>query len=234
MITDTINHYKSNDSSFVSFPLRHNFFGFGIAALQWNQKIDFEDGVDFGLIEYSVDTGRSWRNVIGSPYTYNFFGYHPSNIDTMPNGELAFTGTDSIWRNVWMCYDLSWVWILDTIEFRFKILSDSVNNHEGWMIDNFYVAPTFVHTIKEKEQKEYIELSPNPTTQKITINLENTGEFHIIKNLKLVDLKGSTIQSWQNCPDKFFINMEPYPEGVYFLDIETNIKREVKKFIYKK
>ncbi|MCB0803583.1 MAG: T9SS type A sorting domain-containing protein [Flavobacteriales bacterium] len=234
LLTDTINNYKPNDSSFFKMEINRNFAFFGIIALQWNQKLDFENKVDGGIIEYSTDTGKTWTNVVNNPYTYSFYGYDLKNIDTLANGKLGFTGVDTNWRNIWLCFDLSWMWIQDSIEFRYSIFSDSTNQHEGWMIDNMIYDITFIHTINENETSEYIEISPNPASNRVSIKTRKSEEFHIIEKMQLIDLNGDIVYEWTNCPTNFYFETNNFESGVYFLKIKTNLKTEIHKLIIEK
>ncbi len=231
LITDTINNYKPNDSSYFSFGIDRTFFFWGVLAIQWNQKLDFESGVDGGLIEYSSDTGKTWTNVFNNPYTYNFYGFDSSNVDTLVNGKIGFTGQDTTWKNIWLCFDMSWLFLQDSLEFRYSVVADSANQNEGWMIDNMINNITLIHTINEEEPSEYITISPNPASDRININTRKTEDFHIIENMQLINSGGKLIREWVNCPTKFYFNTESYDTGIYFLKIKTNLKTEIHKII---
>ncbi|MEQ8358420.1 MAG: hypothetical protein RH860_02960 [Cytophagales bacterium] len=131
LMTDTINPYPPLNSSQFSFTVGTSWI-WGIVAYQWTQLIDFENGVDGGIVEFSTDSLKTWENAFTSPYVYNFFGYDSQNVDTLSNGEIGFTGTDSLMRNIWLCLDASWLSFQDSVSFRFRLVSDSVDNgNEG-------------------------------------------------------------------------------------------------------
>lgn len=230
IVTDTINSYPINNTSRF-FAKNFNNFGFwGIYALQWKQKLDLDFGKDGGIVEYSTDSGKTWVSVFNNPYVYNFYGYDSLNIDTLDNGEYAFTGTDTTWRDIWLCFDISWTDFFaynDTLMFRFSLLSDSIDNHkEGWMIDNMMAHITFIHTIKDINMNTYLSVYPNPSSNRVYIQAEKRNEFHIIENMKLIGPSGQTIQEWSNIPTKFWFDTKEYPDGLYYLKVKTNIKTE--------
>ncbi len=225
--------YPVSDTSSFSLNLTDTVFNFGgIVAINWKQKIDLENGVDGGLIEFSVDTGKNWTNVFGSMYTYNFFGFNPSNVDTLFNNQLGFTGTDTNWRDIWLCFDGYWLSQYDSVQFRYKLLSDSVQtNQEGWLIDNMSLRPTIIHTINEKERSEYIKLNPNPASDYTSIDLKKQKGEHFIKHVMLYDMKGQLIRSWGLVPNRFKVPLDGLEAGNYLLHVETNIKTEVHQVV---
>lgn len=233
IVTDTINTYPVNDSS--SFIIKIPVWSpFGIFAVQWMQKLDMDAQHDGGYIEYSTDTGQTWENVFNNPYVYNFYGFDSANADTLMNGDFAFSGTDSVWKNVWLCFDFSWwsTFSNDTVLFRFTFKSDSIDNaKEGWIIDNMFAQTTFIHTVKEGESTEYLNVFPNPSTGIINIQMEKIQEFHIIEKMELIDITGKSVQMWENIPVKFWIDGKKYKPGVYFLKVKTNIRSEFRQIV---
>jgi hypothetical protein len=234
IVTDTVNYYPINNSSSFSFGINdlYHFGPAGILAIQWMQKLDMDKGFDGGIIEYSSDTGQVWTSVFNNPNVYSFYGFADSNKSTLGNGSLAFTGTDTTWKNIWLCFDVSWLSTNDTLEFRFRFESDSVdNNKEGWIIDNLKSHITYVHTVAEHEKEEYMTIGPNPTRGRVDISTKKSKDFHIIEKMELVDLKGAVVQTWQNAPTKYFIDIAHHPDGIYFLNVQTNKRLETFKLI---
>ncbi len=228
IVTDTINFYPINDTSRFIAKVWKNFSNWGIFALQWKQKLDMDTSYDGGTIEYSTDSGSTWVNVFNNPYVYNFYGYDSLNVDTLLGGTKAFNGTDSTWKDIWLCFSNSWIAQfsnMDTLLFRFSIISDSINNNkEGWLIDNMLAHTTFVHTIKEIPQDNYLKIYPNPTNNIVHVEMEKLSQFHIIEHMELVDANGRVINQWNNIPTKFWFETKQYPNGQYILKVKTNLK----------
>lgn len=234
LVTDTINFIPTNDTSSFQYNITP-WNTWGILAIQWKQKLDMDSVLDFGIIEFSVDSGSTWQNAFGNPYVYNFYGYDQSNVDTMPNGEMAFTGTDTTWRDIWLCYDITWLNFNDNVMVRHTMLSDSVDNqNEGWLIDNLLAHVTIIHTVAEVEQEEYIKAYPNPTTGRLDISLKKINGPHIIEKMELLDASGRRINQWENIPTKYFIDMAGLQNGVYYLRLKTNLSKEVVKVVLQK
>ncbi|QNR24314.1 T9SS type A sorting domain-containing protein [Croceimicrobium hydrocarbonivorans] len=227
IVTDTLNSYPINDSSTFYFKVPI-WAPVGILAIEWMQALDFEDSIDGGILEFRYTDTSAWESAFNNPYVYNFFGFDNSNVATLPNGELAFTGTRDM-HNVWLCLDMSWLsqFSTDTIEVRYRILSDSVDTQQdGWLLDNFNVHITGIHTINEVDQGEFMTASPNPTVGPIKLNARKTGQVQYIESIELLDLSGKVVQSWSKSPTKFDIDISGQKAGVYILRVKSNIKKE--------
>ena len=226
LLTDTINFYPPNNTSSFQFTVLP-WINWGILALQWKQKMDMDKDLDGGKIEFSVDGGTTWENAFNNPYVYNFYGYQEMNEDTLPNGDFVFSGTDSLWRDIWLCYDMTWITFNDSLIVRFTFTSDSIdNNREGWMIDNMLSHVTIIHTVDEAKQEKYLNVFPNPASDIIHIEAQKLQDFHIIEQMVLVNANGQIVDEWNNIPTKFFINSKKYSNGHYYLNVKTNIKSE--------
>lgn len=227
MITDTINSYPVNNRSSFQFTYQP-LTSWGILALQWKQKLDMEQGKDGGIIEFSVDNGTTWQNAFNNPHVYNFYGYNSNNKDTLATGEYAFSGKDTTWRDVWLCFDMTWLSWNTNVLVRFTLLSDSTDTQqEGWMIDNMMTHLTVFHTAIAAAQTEYMRVYPNPATHLIYIEAQKIQAFHIIEKMTLKDTQGKIIEEWENIPTRYFIDSRKYSSGLYYLTIKTNIRTEI-------
>jgi len=236
IITDTVNFYPVNDtSSFYYRLVNPTWMSWGIFALQWMQKIDYDYDHDGGMIEYSIDAGTNWTNVFNDPYVYSFYGFDSLNVDTMSGTNYGFSGTDTTWRNIWLCFDMSFFSVFDTIDFKFTSISDSVNNNkEGWMIDNMMAQITFVHTVKSEKMDDYLKIFPTPTNGIIYIEAEKQNGFHIIEWMELTDIQGRVVKKYGKSPTKFNIDISDLPDGNYYLRIKTNLQEKTLPVILNK
>ncbi|MCH2044320.1 MAG: hypothetical protein MK212_09245 [Saprospiraceae bacterium] len=77
LITDTVNTYPINDSSSFSFfvdrhiPVKSNN-STDLDFISWQQKIDFEEGVDGGYIEFRTISDPVWRNIFDNPCVVSY------------------------------------------------------------------------------------------------------------------------------------------------------------------
>ena len=225
LVTDTINFYPANDSSYCDATVQV-WTSWGILALQWKQKLDLDSAEDVGVIEYSLDHGVTWTSIFNDPHVYNFYGYDTVNVDTVPSGVVGFTGRDTAWSDIWLCFDMSWLSITtDTVKFRFKIETDSIDNSsEGWMIDNMNSHLTIFHTAKGEQDRPYLTVYPNPTSSIVYIETRHLNQFHIIEKMELIDLSGKAVKTWSNIPTKYWVDVSDVPNGSYILKVQTNIQ----------
>lgn len=229
ILTDTVNNYPSGDTSRFQFNINPNPFGIpaGILAMRWAQKLDMKENRDGGIIEYSVDTGASWKNVFTDPYVYAFYGFNSSNAMTVAGWQDGFSGTDSSWKDIWLCFDQSFLTTLDTIQIRFTFLSgQNAGSHEGWMMDNFILHNTFIHTVDEEKQEEYMRVYPTATSDLLEIRTQKQKGFHIIENIHIYDHLGRLAKSYGTCPTKFTLSLADLPKGHYIVKIQTNLRTE--------
>lgn len=229
LVTDTINPYPANNTSTVYAKLELSGGWFGVWSYQWNQKIDFGPG-DGGILEFSTDS-VVWQNVFWSPFTYNFFGYDQNNAGIV-FGDDGFVGTDTTWKNVWLCYDLSWLSLQENLFLRYTLMSDSTGGfatpNEGWLVDNVLSEPTWVHTVNEVQPDDYMTIFPNPANEKFNIVTEKKTEFHIIEDLSIFSIEGVLVKHFENVPTKFFVEVDDLPNGTYEVQVRTNF--DEKKF----
>jgi hypothetical protein len=232
LVTDTVNSYPPNNTSSFNFTLVGSWY-IGILAIRWKQKLDMDAGQDGGKIEFSLNTDTVWKNVFHHPEIYNFYGFQAENVDTLADGSYAFTGTDSSWRDVWLCFDISYLALSnDTLRVRFTFSSDSIDNgREGWMIDNLFADITYQHTINEVKAKQYLSVYPNPSGDVVHIQAEKLQEGHIIEYMYLYNSLGQLVDKWKNIPTKYFFDARKYPNGKYYLSIRTNKKAETIPFV---
>ncbi len=233
LVTDTINLYPINNTSRFTFKIVP-WVTWGLLAIQWKQKLDMELHHDGAIIEYSIDTGNTWQNVFNDPHVYTFYGFQVANQDTLLSGEYAMSGTDSVWRDLWLCFDMSWLSFNDSIYFRYTFKSDSVNNNnEGWMIDNLMAHITILHPVKEVNKKDYLNIYPNPGKGVVNVEIQKIQDFHMIENMELITATGTLIKQWRNIPGKFWFDTSKFPDGIYFLKVKTNIKSETIPIVIK-
>ncbi len=224
LVTDTLNAYPINDTSRFTISLDLTKWRAGIDAIEWKQKLDVDSGKDGAIIEYSTDSGVTWQNVFYNPFVYNFYGFDSATIDTLPGGEFAFSGRDTTWRDIWLCFDKSWVTSKASVFLvRFTLLTDSIQqNKEGWMIDNMVVHPTFLHAAVNKIQgNDLFKIYPNPANTLLHIESAQLSGQQIIEKMELFDTQGKLVIAWSVIPAKFFIDVRNYESGMYYLKIST-------------
>lgn len=236
ILTDTLYTYPVADTAtfYCTAPLDEEWGFYGIVAFTWVQRLDI-DSLDGGTVDFSVDGGETWENAFTSPFVYNWYGWdHPENLDTLANETVVFTGEDSNWQEIWLCYDYSWLLdTADSLQVRFTFFSDTVpGNSDGWMIDNIRLEPTSVHTVGEGPSNEsYVNLYPNPVQDQLNIKLKKSDQFHIIEELVVFSERGHVVRHFNHIPTKFFVDVSDLPNGIYEVLVRSNLKSEVHKVV---
>lgn len=233
LVTDTLNTYPPNNRSQVQFSIKP-FTNWGILAIQWKQKLDMDSAADAGFVEFSVDSGTTWQNPFNSATVYNFYGFLNSNKAFFDSTGLAFTGVDTVWRDIWLCYNMAWVSQFDSMIIRFTFVSDSVDNSkEGWLIDNLNAHMTFIHTVSEVKEEKYLKVFPNPANEVVHVEARKLNDFHIIEYMTLTNADGKLVAQWRNIPTKYFFDTGKYANGNYTLKVKTNIQTETIPIVIK-
>ncbi len=84
-------------------------------VLRFYHRYQIEDGYDFGTVEVSVDGGASWEAPLAE-----------------------YTGTRGTWAREQL--DLSSAIGYDDVRVRFRLVSDSTVNGDGWYVDDVAIA----------------------------------------------------------------------------------------------
>ncbi len=226
IVTDTLNTYPIGDTSVFTIGFKPSLWAsWGVLAIRWAQKLDMDHAHDWGVVEYSIDSGNTWENIFANPFVYNLYGFQTANVDTIDTGFCAFTGTDTTWRDIWLCFGLSSVSDIDTMLLRFTIMTDTVDSmKEGWMIDNFMAHITYAHTVaKDPFHNTEIRVYPNLSAGIVNIEAPAVKQFHITEYLGVINMAGKVVKEYRNIPTKYYIDLSDQPPGLYYLKVRTNL-----------
>jgi hypothetical protein len=225
IITDTINNYPVNNTSRFTITFKDSvFFGYPFVAVRWKQKLHMQKKEDGGIVEFSKN-GGPWQNVFNNSGVYNLYGYLQSNKDTLNSGEYAFSGTDTVWKDIWLCF--RGLTISDSMAIRFTLKTDSTNNSkEGWMIDNMLVQRTLVHTVGQTGSGRDSKLYPTSTNGIIYIEAEHVTQNHDITSVLIYDANARIVQEHHDIKQRYMIDLAGLPAGEYFVRVTTNLGKE--------
>lgn len=233
LVTDTINYYPDSVDTYVWFEVPQATVSWGVGiAIQWNQKLDLDTNKDGGLVEFSVDSGATWLNAFTDPTVYTFYGFNPVNHGTIPSGDECFTGTDTLWRNIWLCFNYDFSLDHDNLSVRFRVVSDSIQTYqEGWMIDNLNVMPTWFHPVAEISRNENFKVYPTIVDRSISIEIISESQDFSINQISIVSETGQVIEQPSPVELKSHIETGHLSPGKYWLRVETNLGVEMHEFI---
>lgn len=240
LITDTTSNYDTSSIATVLFSQEIVTSFFNYYSFRWIQKIDFENNKDFGEIYVSANNGKNWYNALydttmNSP-VYNIYGYDPNNLTINPNSNnTALTGTDTFWRDLWLCMYHNSNQMKDTFLFKFVFYSDSVStNNEGWMMDNFMLSPSFIHTLGTSlKVSNSFTVFPNETTGIVHVESTYSGEDKQLQKVYLYSSSGALLEEFNIHSKRVMIDISKYPDGMYILKPYTKNQSKSIKVLLK-
>lgn len=224
IVTDTINSYPINDTSF--FILKHVRPGElgGNESLQLNFwfKMNTDSLTDYGKVEASIDNGNIWIDLLTEDITYGLYW-----IGSKP----VLTGNSNGWQHFALelsslTYTLGYS---DTLLYRFTFISDNEQtNKDGWMLDDFQLADWW-EGIDEHNNNDKIILYPNPTHGEVTIinNIKEVCDY----SLEIIANSGKTVLKQEIHSNHFILDL---PSGFYTMKLNDKENIYLKKFIVKK
>jgi len=196
-------------------------------------------GHDGGMVEFSIDSGNTWQNIVGACndywvqpaiFTENFY----TNNDTLLDGTPSFNGTSNGW--VESQFQLWWgvqdyykhtggmpVCILQDssiVEVRFRFKSDSIpDSLDGWLISHINLAQNHyppVSAVKNVNKASSLNIYPNPSIDAIFNfpTLDDEKQYSI----EIMDITGRSIM---NMPYAHELNLSAYPKGFYFYRVSN-------------
>ncbi len=234
LVTDTLNTYPPNADAAVTFKTSAYVLWESIFAIRWLQKLDIDSFYDGGIVEFSTDD-TNYYNVYDTSVVYAFYGFDSTHFMELNNGEWGFSGTDTTWREIWLCFqDLAWFpdsLNHDSVSIRFRFVSDSIDHgRDGWMMDNFRGEITWVHTIRNLSQKTKYLLSPNPSTGRFTLSLNDLRATSSIENIQVVNTGLQILKTLDAFTVPMSLDFGDLAPGIYYLKISSKEGEEVIPF----
>lgn len=232
LITDTINYYPDSVSTYAWFQVPQDALWAGGLAIQWVQKIDLDTNKDGAFVEFSSDSGVTWQNAMYHPDVYQYYGWDFANEGTDHTGEPCFTGTDTLWKNVWLCFLYDYLGTIDNLYVRYRLSSDTIQtNQEGWMIDNLMVAATWFHPVAEQSKVSDYKIYPSVSQGTISITRTSTYKNGGTAKMKLLSMNGQFIQDLGQVTDESTIDLSGLSSGRYLISIENGMNSEMHEII---
>jgi hypothetical protein len=223
IVTDTIGLYPNADSSFFVASFVADDWA-QIIAFKWSQKLDLDSLSDGGSVQFRINS-EPWQDIDQNWNVYDHYGHHYGNWDSIEsnNNEIGYTGVDSTWRQIWLCWAADdYINPGDTIKVKFQLHSDSIQtNQEGWMIDDISVHFSWLHTIYENNGLEYFTIFPNPTADRIIIDQAKQNGFDMIDEIIIYNVMGREKKRFNDVPAHFTIDISDLPKGPYIVQINS-------------
>lgn len=226
ILTDTINPYPINDTS--SFIITHEIFVPGPmwgTSISGYYKVNTDTLNDYGTIEYSMDNGLSWTNVLSGSADIEYSGTFFPTLTGNSNG--------------WQTFNISFTNFSqnngDTILFRFTFISDSIQtNNDGVMYDNIQIGDISEGIEETSPDLIKSNVYPNPIIDNLNIDFENRNNS--VYKLIILDNTGKIIWTISNIEkNSLNINIQELLSGVYYYNLINSLDKKyaIGKFIKK-
>lgn len=161
-------------------------------------------------------------------------------ISVSPNPTISVVGTNSICQGASATLSVSgadsYTWntaantstisvspSITTVYTATGTTSSSGCNSQG----NFTVSVIVCTSLSEQAKNNSILIYPNPVSNKLNINNLSANNSQI----ELYDVTGKKLDSFKTSSSENILNMEKYPEGIYYLKITTLSEQYVHKII---
>lgn len=227
LVTDTLNNYPAGNFSQFSFKFFDNYYrNANLVAVRWKQKLDLEKGRTGAVVEFSR-AGGPWENIFNNPNVYRFYGYAFQNKDTLFNGQYAFSGSDTVWRDIWVCF-LRKAGDSSVAKMRFTFVSDTgVSGKEGWLIDNMLVQATFAHTIKSVGEEQNSKVYPTYSSGQLIVEASRASQNEYVRTVQIFSTDGRLVQQYNGQDFRMILDISALPSGPYQVRVGTSSGNEV-------
>jgi hypothetical protein len=231
IVTDTAHPVRPRDTS--AFILKHTRTSQVLGAgnyfnLEFNYKLD-GDSTDFGRIEISPDSGRTWIDLLAEDTTYGI--YWSGTKPTLKGKAPSWTSVSlnmTRWANAsytgnWQNYPV--LMTADTILFRFTYITGAdTTPRDGWMMDDIHLIDAW-EGIEETPFSKSVRLYPTPASRFLTVD---AATVFTAPTAVVYDATGKRVATYS--PFSSPLNVQQYPNGLYFLYLEEGAKRALKRF----
>ena len=179
--------------------------------------------IDTFKIQYSLDCGGLWTNVIGAP-SIGTMATNTGGTTTTP-----FVPTSTQWKQATInSVLLSALNNKPSVKFRFYFRSDvNAGSSNNIYIDEINLSGTV--GINELENALGLSMYPNPTTGMLNIELETLNGA--TASIEITDVLGQTLQTTSLTQPKTQLNIQHFSAGIYIVNINVNNQRISKKLI---
>lgn len=215
MTDSPFGNYQNNSTNTITTQNPTDLTNVIAARLSFYAKWDIETGFDYAQLQISDDNGISWTPLCGK-YTVNGTVYQDINQPVYDGMQLQWIREEINLAN----------WVGQEVMFRFRLVSDSYINADGFYFDDFTVeAIIYDPTDIEQYISDNVLIFPNPANQKITIKSEEK-----IRKIYVYDFSGKLLSYSMIHNKQFELDVMNFSNGMYFLQLEGDQKNYFKKF----
>ena len=216
-ITDSpFSNYSNNLNRRITLSNPINLTGVANASISFSAKWNLERIYDYVSFEVSTNNGLTWAQQCGK-FTKTF----TQNL-VMPS-VIGYTGNQDNWVNEEISLS---EYAGQTINVRFRLVTDNGGNFDGYYFDDFKVnlLQNSVLSNTNLNSSPY-RIYPNPTNAVLTINTKQT-EYAI----KIYNLVGQMVYFKASAGGLQNIEVTDLNTGMYFIEMKSNDFTQTQKF----
>lgn len=244
IMTDQRNSYPIDNLSSFTVSIQPTLAAFipDVFIGFWH-KFQTDSLKDGGYLEFSLDSGATWKNVVLANSSEGISIYESINFytprDTIQGGIPAFSGEQSNWE--YSEVFLQWILpvtpsqgskyvnrdiVTQKVMLRFNFKSDLIQtNKAGWIIDNLTIGiKDLVGSTPENTLRNFdVKFFPNPANEQGIFQVVSKNNEHNF-TLKIYNPAGQIIISTAlDKNNQYILKTKELVAGIYFYEV-TNKK----------
>lgn len=195
----------------------------------WHQY-ETEYSFDGGLVEFTIDSGRTWQT-FGEYWSTDSTWYNTPAIQALDGYKPGWSGSSNGWVKAERSFRSFWH---TTVRFRFRFASNGSLDDEGWAIDDVCIEPYAGQCdmigLQEQVNSSRCELYPNPAQSIIHLKVPQRDQY----NVRLYDAKGTTVGHYEVLLKEGEVipfTIDHLPRGIYHINITTKSFHENIRFV---
>ncbi len=248
IMTDSLNPYPINNNDFIQFdiPAVDGVYSSSSAYVEFWHKFQFDTLKDGGYFKVAFDDSPYFTKdqmeygdslLIEYCDYIDFCGAQYMHDDLFGDSINGFTGTLDEWSYTRVLFVFqsplrtgnmqmkSYNIEVDTVHFRFYILTDSIDGGEaGWIIDDFLYGTAYLGgNINDTQNNLHLKTYPNPVSNKMTLFMQGVNDANI--DIDLFDVTGRRVKRFENiftdAGGYATIDFTDIPPGIWMISISN-------------
>ncbi|MCD4730518.1 MAG: T9SS type A sorting domain-containing protein [Bacteroidales bacterium] len=219
IVTDTSQPYPINNISvfYVRYITPIVAGTWESTYFQFRYKVDSDENLDFGKIEFSYNNGQNWIDYLTDTLFNNCY-----------SGDIPyFTGTVDNWEYYSIetnpeCFGF---FEGDTILYKVTFVSDSIHTYrDGLIIDNIELFDVYQNIIEKKDNSVVLMVQPNPSNGDIVTLKIEISSLRKNMELKCIDTRGKLLFNKNNISsfEQVYLDTQNWQSGIYVAIIISN------------
>lgn len=230
IITDSVSPYPTNNNSVFYLGTGGDWFiDSHYQSLIFWYRIDSDSLNDYGRIEFSLDTGQTWNNILKYENGGGDWRVEDSlgRIVNQPllGDTIVFTGSTNGWYRFVSDIHLQEQQFFDTIIYRFSFNTDSnLENKGGWMIDDMGYATPWEGI---SAYHHFNTVYPNPAHDFINIRSQK-----LLERIEIINSLGSSLKRFTQQSNYLIVDVADLNPGIYYCTMHfKDGSRDIEKVI---